>query len=32
VLADPYHERPGLESYLHPAPDDTPPYRTFCGT
>ena len=32
VLADPFTERRGLEAYLLPAPDDAPPYRTFCGT
>lgn len=32
VLADPFTIRPGLDAYLEPAPDDAPPYRTFCGT
>lgn len=32
VLADPYTERPGLERYAGPAPDDFGSYRTFCGT
>jgi uncharacterized protein YdiU (UPF0061 family) len=32
VLADPFTVRPGLDAYLEPAPDDAPPYRTFCGT
>jgi uncharacterized protein YdiU (UPF0061 family) len=32
VLARPYEERPGLERYAVPAPDDFGPYRTFCGT
>ncbi len=32
VLASPYEERPGLERYAAPAPGDTGPYRTFCGT
>lgn len=32
VLADPFTERPGCEAYLEPAPEDAPPYRTFCGT
>ena len=32
VLAGPYEERPGLERYAAPAPGDTGPYRTFCGT
>jgi uncharacterized protein YdiU (UPF0061 family) len=32
VLADPYRERPGLERYAGPAPDEFGTYRTFCGT
>lgn len=32
VLADPYTERPGLDRYARPAPDDFGSYRTFCGT
>jgi serine/tyrosine/threonine adenylyltransferase len=32
AVADPYDERPGLERYASPAPDDFGPYRTFCGT
>ena len=32
VLAHPFDERPGLESYSTPAPADFGPYRTFCGT
>jgi serine/tyrosine/threonine adenylyltransferase len=33
VLAAPFEERPGLERYADPAPDDFGPgYRTFCGT
>ncbi|MGV0813926.1 protein adenylyltransferase SelO [Mycolicibacterium boenickei] len=32
ALAAPYDERPGLERYAAPAPDDFGPYRTFCGT
>jgi uncharacterized protein YdiU (UPF0061 family) len=32
VLAHPYDERPGLERYAAPAPGDSGPYRTFCGT
>ncbi|MCT7661410.1 protein adenylyltransferase SelO [Mycobacterium deserti] len=32
VLAAPYDERPGLERYAQPAPDDFGTYRTFCGT
>jgi uncharacterized protein YdiU (UPF0061 family) len=31
VLA-PYDERPGLERYAEPAPEDFGVYRTFCGT
>ena len=32
VVTAPYDERPGLERYASPAPDDFGPYRTFCGT
>ncbi|MEJ7831406.1 MAG: YdiU family protein [Nocardioides sp.] len=32
ALAHPYDERPGLERYAAPAPDDFGAYRTFCGT
>jgi uncharacterized protein YdiU (UPF0061 family) len=32
VLASPFDERPGLESYAAPAPPSFGPYRTFCGT
>ena len=33
VLADPFTERPGLETYAAPAPDDFGAcYQTFCGT
>jgi serine/tyrosine/threonine adenylyltransferase len=32
VLARPYTERPGLQRYADPAPDDFTDYRTFCGT
>jgi serine/tyrosine/threonine adenylyltransferase len=32
VLAQPFDERPGLESYAAPAPPSFGPYRTFCGT
>jgi serine/tyrosine/threonine adenylyltransferase len=32
VLAQPYHERPGLEAYAAPAPSSFGTYRTFCGT
>jgi uncharacterized protein YdiU (UPF0061 family) len=32
VLARPFDERPGLESYAAPAPESFGPYRTFCGT
>jgi uncharacterized protein YdiU (UPF0061 family) len=31
ALHDPYEERPGLERYAAPGPDDGR-YRTFCGT
>ncbi|MBK7950484.1 MAG: YdiU family protein [Deltaproteobacteria bacterium] len=32
AVTRPFDERPGLEAYARPAPDDAPPYRTFCGT
>ena len=32
AVTDPYRERPGLERYAAPAPDDFGAYRTFCGT
>ena len=32
ALAAPYVERPGLERYAAPAPEDFGRYRTFCGT
>jgi len=32
VLARPFDERPGLESYAAPAPPSFGEYRTFCGT
>ena len=32
VLRRPFEERPGLEEYAGPAPEDFGPYRTFCGT
>ena len=32
VLARPFDERPGLESYAAPAPASWGSYRTFCGT
>jgi uncharacterized protein YdiU (UPF0061 family) len=32
AVTDPYAERPGLERYASPAPEDFGPYRTFCGT
>jgi uncharacterized protein YdiU (UPF0061 family) len=32
AVTRPYEERPGLERYAVPAPDDFGPYRTFCGT
>ncbi len=32
AVTAPYDERPGLERYAGPAPEDFGPYRTFCGT
>lgn len=32
ALSAPYDERPGLERFAQPAPDDFVNYRTFCGT
>src|SRR3954468_12845861 len=32
AVTDPYDERPGLERYAAPAPEDFGAYRTFCGT
>jgi protein adenylyltransferase len=32
AVTAPYDERPGLERYAGPAPDDFGSYRTFCGT
>ena len=32
AVTAPYDERPGLERYAEPAPDDFGAYRTFCGT
>jgi uncharacterized protein YdiU (UPF0061 family) len=32
AVSAPYNERPGLERYASPAPDDFGDYRTFCGT
>ena len=32
AVTAPYDERPGLEEYAKPAPDDFGDYRTFCGT
>lgn len=32
ALSAPYDERPGLDRYAAPAPDDFVNYRTFCGT
>jgi protein adenylyltransferase len=32
VVTAPYDERPGLERYAEPAPEDFGAYRTFCGT
>lgn len=32
AVTSPYDERPGLERYAAPAPEDFGAYRTFCGT
>ena len=32
VVSDPFTERPGLEAYAAPAPEDFGRYVTFCGT
>ncbi|QIK76639.1 protein adenylyltransferase SelO [Nocardioides piscis] len=32
AVSAPYDERPGLELYAAPAPDDFVDYQTFCGT
>jgi uncharacterized protein YdiU (UPF0061 family) len=32
AVTAPYEERPGLDRYAEPAPDDFGSYRTFCGT
>ena len=32
AVTAPYDERPGLERYAAPAPEDFGAYRTFCGT
>jgi uncharacterized protein YdiU (UPF0061 family) len=32
AVSAPFDERPGLERYADPAPDDFGAYRTFCGT
>lgn len=32
AVTSPYDERPGLERYAAPAPEDFAAYRTFCGT
>ncbi|UMB72386.1 YdiU family protein [Mycobacterium paraterrae] len=32
AISAPYDERPGLERYALPAPDEFGVYRTFCGT
>jgi ATPase subunit of ABC transporter with duplicated ATPase domains len=32
AVTTPYDERPGLEHYAAPAPDDFGSYQTFCGT
>jgi uncharacterized protein YdiU (UPF0061 family) len=32
AVTAPYDERPGLERYASPAPEDFGGYQTFCGT
>jgi uncharacterized protein YdiU (UPF0061 family) len=32
AVTTPYDERPDLERYAEPAPEDFGTYRTFCGT
>ncbi len=32
ILSDPFTKRDGFEDYEGPAPADSEPYRTFCGT
>jgi serine/tyrosine/threonine adenylyltransferase len=32
AVTSPFDDRPGLERYAEPAPDDFGRYRTFCGT
>ena len=32
AVTAPYDERPGLERYASPAPEDFGDYQTFCGT
>ncbi|OBF10720.1 YdiU family protein [Mycobacterium sp. 852002-10029_SCH5224772] len=32
AVTEPYAERPGLERYASPAPEDFGKYQTFCGT
>jgi len=32
AVTDPYRERPGLQRYADPAPEDFGKYQTFCGT
>ena len=32
AVSAPFDERPGLERYAAPAPQDFGAYRTFCGT
>jgi serine/tyrosine/threonine adenylyltransferase len=32
AVSAPYDERPGLQRYAEPAPDDFGEYQTFCGT
>lgn len=32
AVTGPFHERPGLQRYAEPAPEEFGRYRTFCGT
>jgi uncharacterized protein YdiU (UPF0061 family) len=32
AISAPFDERPGLERYAEPPPDDFGTYTTFCGT
>lgn len=32
AITDPFQERPGLDRYAQPAPEEFGDYRTFCGT